>query len=118
MKRYIWILTAILAVSVVLLGCAKKSSVDTGKLESSFESAEPATKSKVDSAVSAIKSADYAEALASLQGLAKDAKLTPEQRQAITDVVGQLKKMVGDVANTTAEGAAKHLEDIQKSLKK
>ena len=118
MKRYVWILTAAMAVSLVFLGCAKKSSVDTGKLESSFATAEPATKSKVDSAVSAIKSADYAGAMASLQGLAKDAKLTPEQQQAVTDVVEHLKTMVTDVANTTAEGATKALGDMQKSLKK
>ena len=118
MKRYLWVLTAAMAVSLLCLGCAKKSSVDTGKLESSFSSAEPATKSKVDSAVSAIKSADYTGAMASLQGLAKDAKLTPEQQQAITDVVDHLKTMVTDVANTTAEGAAKTLENMQKSLKK
>jgi flagellin-like hook-associated protein FlgL len=118
MKLYLWILTAAVTVSLVFPGCARKSSVDTGKLESSFESAEPATKSKVDSAVSDIKSADYAGAMASLQGLAKDAKLTSEQQEAIKDVVEQLKTRVTDVANTTAEDAAKALENMQKSLKK
>src|SRR5436309_14008705 len=113
MKQYAWILTTVMTAALLFGGCAKKSSVDTGKLESSFESAEPATKSKVDAAVSAIKSEDYAGAMVSLQGVATDAKLTPEQQQAIKDVVEQLKLLVTDAANATADGAAKALEKMQ-----
>ena len=118
MKRYTWILTAVMAASLLLVGCAKKGGVDTGKLESSFQSSEPGTKGKVDSAVSAIKSSDYAGAMASLQSMASDAKLTPEQQQAIKDVVEQLKTLITGTANQAADGAKKALGDLQKSLPK
>ena len=118
MKLYTVILTALMAVSLTFSGCAKKGSMDTGKLETSFQSSEPATKSKVDSAVSAIKSADYAGAVASLKGLAADAKLTPEQQQAIKDVIAQVQAALTGAANKAAEGANKALGDMQKSLPK
>lgn len=118
MKRYAWILTTVMATALMFNGCAKKSSVDTGKLESSFQTAEPATKSKVDSAVSAIKSSDYSGAMASLQGLAADAKLTPEQKQAVSDVLEQLKTALANTANQAADGAKKAMDDMKKSLPK
>ena len=107
-----------MTVSLMIVGCAKKSSVDTGKLESSFQTSEPATRSKVDSAVADIKSSDYAGAMASLQGLVKGTKLTPEQQEAIKDVVEQLKKLVADTPNITAEDATKALGDMQKAVPK
>ena len=118
MKQYAWILTTFMAAALLFGGCAKKSSVNTGKLESSFQTAEPATKSKVDSAVSAIKSSDYPGAMASLQGLAADAKLTPEQKQAIQDVLDQLKTAMANTANQAADGAKKAMDDMKKSLPK
>jgi hypothetical protein len=100
-----------------LVGC-KKSGVDTSKLENSFKSAEPAAQSSVDKAVSAIKSNDYAGALTELKSLGDKVKLTPEQQQAINDVVAQLNQMVADAAAKASEKANEAVGDLQKSLKK
>jgi len=118
MKIHHLILVAITAAAFALGGCKKASGVDTSKLESSFTSAEPATQTSVDKAVSAIKSADYTGALAELKSLAEKAKLTPEQEQAIKDVVAQLQEMVADTAKQAGEKASEAVGDLQKSLKK
>ncbi len=105
-------------VLVAVVGCSKKSSVDTAPLESSFKSAEPATQSTVDKAVTAIKSQDYSGALTQLQTLAQNAKLTPEQQQAIKDVMAQVKQAITEQANKAAGEASKAAGDLQKSLPK
>lgn len=117
--RYMgWVITGIAALSLLFSGCSKKGNVDTAPLEKSFASAEPATKSTADTAVSSIKAGDYATAMAQLQKLSAQAKLTPEQQQAVRDVLEQVKKQLSE----TAAGAAKDMEkaagDLQKSLPK
>ena len=111
MKRYVWLLSGLVVVTSIFIGCGKKSSVDTGKLESSFQSAEPANKSEADKAVESIKAGNYSQALTELQQFAKKAKLTPEQQQAIKDVIAQVQKQVSEMANKAAG-------DLQKSLPK
>lgn len=117
MKIHHLILITIVAAAVALGGC-KKSGVDTSKLESSFKSAEPAAQTSVEKAVSAIKSADYAGALAELKSIAEKAKLTPEQEQAVKDIVAQVQQMLADTAKQAGEKASEAVGDLQKSLKK
>lgn len=113
MKRYAWIAVVIAVGALTLVGCAKKG-VDTGKLESSFSSAEPAAKSNVDAAVSAIKAGNYAEALAKLQATAARAKLTPEQQQALQDVIAQVQKQLTAKAEEMQKEAGKAVEGLLK----
>ena len=108
----------ITAAALAVVGCKKGGSVDTSSLEKNFATAEAAAKSGVDKAVTAIKSADYAGALAELKTLAEKGKLTPEQDQAIKDVMAQLQQLVTDAANKVAGEANKAVGDLQKSLKK
>ena len=46
---------AVMSLSLAVVGCGTKNTVDTSKLESSFKSSPPATPTDVDKAVSAIK---------------------------------------------------------------
>jgi hypothetical protein len=117
MKTLSLFLTLVTAAAFVFVGC-KKSGVDTKPIESSFSSAEPATKSGADKAVSAIKAGDYASAMAELQKLAGQAKLTPEQQQAIKDVLEQVKAQISAAAEKAAGDAKKGMEDLQKSINK
>jgi hypothetical protein len=112
---FLWLL---IIASLWMAGCAKKEGVDTAKLETSFSSAEPATKSQVDQAVSAIKNADYTSALASLQKVASQAKLTPEQQQAVQDVIAQVQKQLGAAVEKASGDAQKMLEGAKQSLPK
>ncbi len=114
-----WIVLTMAAVTLAFLGCSKSSSkVDTAPVENSFATAEPTTKTSADKAVSAIKAGDYSSALSELKTLASNAKLTPEQQQAIKDVMGQVQQAITDMA-TKAQGAAgKAADDLQKSLPK
>ena len=111
------VLAVLMAAVFALVGC-KKSGVDTASLESSFKSAEPASQSSADKAVSAIKSGDYAGAVAELKTLADKAKLTPEQQQAIKDVTAQLQQLVADAAKQAGDKASQAVGDMQKALKK
>jgi len=114
-----WILTVVMAGALALAGCSKQgSSVDTAALETSFKAAEAALKDSADRAVAAIKAADYSGALAELKKLAEEAKLTPEQQQAIKDVIAQVQKVVAEAAGKAAEEAGKAMKDIPKGLPK
>ena len=114
MKRFASLLVVVMLVLVV--GCGKKSSVDTGKLESSFQAAEPGLKSDADKVVADVKAGKYSEALADLQSLAKKAKLTPEQQAAIKDVIAQVQKVLAEAADRAAADAQKAGEELKKSL--
>jgi C4-dicarboxylate-specific signal transduction histidine kinase len=118
MKCFAWILTALLTTGLLVGGCSKKSSVDTSKLEQSFASADTSTKSQADKIVSSIKANDYPPAMAELQKLASNLKLTPEQKQAINDVLAQLQKALAETANKAVGEANKALGDMQKSVPK
>jgi len=106
------------ASALLVSGCASKSSVDTAPLEKSFASAEPANKTAADKAVSAIKTGDYTGATAELQKLAAQAKLTPEQQQAVKETLAALQKQLADVAAKATKDAGKAAGDLQKSLPK
>jgi hypothetical protein len=118
MKMTRMFLMAALAATLALAGCSKSSSVDTSGLEKNFSTAEPATKSAADQAATTIKSGDYPGAMAQLQSLANKAKLTPEQQQAVKDVMAQVQKVIADAASKAAGEASKAAGDLQKSLKK
>ncbi len=115
MKKFALVMAGVMAVSLALAGCGKKG-VNTSKLESSFKSAEPATQSDVNKAVSAIKAGNYSEALTDLQRLAGKAKLTSEQQQAIKDVTAQVQEQLTAAANKAAGDAQKAAGDLKKSL--
>ena len=118
MNRISWTLVAIIAAMLAFAGCAQKNAVNTAPLENSFKSAEPATSSVVDKTVAAIKNSDYAGAMAQLQTLASNAKLTPEQQQAVKDVIAQVQRAISDAASKVASGAGKSVDDLKKSLPK
>jgi outer membrane protein assembly factor BamD (BamD/ComL family) len=116
MKSLTSLLVGALVITISLLGCSKKGSVDTSELQSSFKSAEPATRSDVDKAVAAIKDGNYSDAIAQLQRVTKKAQLTPEQQQAIKDTITAIQKHMAEIANKAAGEARKTAEDLKKSL--
>jgi len=118
MKLHKWIMAGLMGVALGVVGCSKKAAVDTAPLETSFKTAEPTMQSSADKAVSAIKAGDYSGALTQLQTLATNTKLTPEQQQAIKDVIAQVQKVIAETATTAAAGANKAVDDMQKSMPK
>jgi hypothetical protein len=118
MKTSKWIHTAIMTVTLAMAGCGKQSSVDTASFEKSFKTAEAAVQTSADKVVTAIKSADYVGAMTELKTLASNAKLTPEQQQAVKDVIAQVEKLMADTANKAAGEANKAMKDIPKGLPK
>jgi outer membrane protein assembly factor BamD (BamD/ComL family) len=118
MKFANWILASLAVAMLTLSACSKTGSVDTAPLQNSFASAEATLKSSADKAISAIKSADYSGATAELQKLASQAKLSPEQQQAIKDVVGQIQKQLADAAAKAGTSVDKASKDLQKALPK
>ena len=116
MKKFTRIFVVTLSVSLAIVGCARKNHVSTAELQSSFKSSDPAMQSQVDKAVSAVKAGNYSEALTDLQALAKKAKLTPDQQQAIKDTIAAIQKQVSEMANKSAGDAQKAAGDVQKTL--
>ncbi len=117
MNRFKWLAAPILIVSLALVGCGG-GDVDTAKLEESFSNAEPAKKSAVDEVVSAVKAGEYAKAGSALGKLASRAKLTPEQKQAISEISAQIREQITQMAKDVAEKGDKALGDMKKSLSK
>ncbi|MDB6123953.1 MAG: hypothetical protein JWQ71_2946 [Pedosphaera sp.] len=107
-----------MATLLVTAGCSKKSSVETAPLEKNFKSADSASKSVADKAVSEIKAENYGGALTELQKLGAQAKLTPEQQQAIKDVTAQIQQALVNAGKKAADDVSKSATDLQKSLGK
>jgi hypothetical protein len=131
MKINSLILTVLAASAFVVAGCSKQdsgaptpptptpaASVDTSKITAAFAAAEPALKSAVDTAVTAIKKADYSGAVTQLQALAGKYKLTDEQQAAVKDVIAAVQKVIADSAAKTAGDASKAASDAAKALPK
>ncbi len=116
MKLHIEILALALVASLSLIGCGGSKKVDTAALEKSFSSAEATLKSSADKAVTAIKNTDYKGALAELQKLAANAKLTDDQKKAINDTVAQVQKFISETATKAAGEAGKAIGDVQKKM--
>ncbi|MCE9619523.1 MAG: hypothetical protein K8R92_06410 [Planctomycetes bacterium] len=115
MKMHALILALVAACSITLFGCDGSGSIDTTQLQHSFANAEAGLKSAADTAVTAIKKADYSGALADLQKIAGDAKLTPEQKTAVNNVIEQVKKMISDMAAKAQGDASKALGGVPKA---
>ena len=118
MNKYVWMCVACLLSMSVLTGCGKSNNVETGKLESSFSSAPPATKSNVDAAVSAIKAGNYADAMTKLQAIGAKVKLTPEQQQAIQDIIAQVQKQIAAATEKMQKDTGAAMGNLQNPLKK
>jgi hypothetical protein len=129
MKIQTTLLTVIAAAAFVVAGCSKASteapgtpeaaaSVDTSKIEAAFQAAEPAVKSAVDTAVAAIKSADYSGAVTQLKSLGEKFKLTEEQQAAVNELIAKAQKMIEDMATKAAGDATKAATDLAKPLAK
>ena len=77
-------------------------------------------KAAVDTAVSAIKSADYSGAVTKLQALAGSTnyKLTDAQQAAVKDMIASVQKAIADMAGKAAGDASKAASDAAKALPK
>ena len=120
MKISAWILTAVVATTLALVGCGKSGggeSVDTSALQASFESAEASVKESAEKAIAAVKSSDWAGAVTELKKLLEDAKLTAEQQHAVKDTLGKVQSAIGKVAGEVTEGAEKAIDDAAKAVK-
>ena len=135
MKLSILLLTVVASAAFVGAGCNKQpstagdntatsatsasaSTVDTSKFEAAFASADAATKSAADTAVTAIKNADYSGAVTQLQSFASKFQLTAEQQQAVTDTLASLKTMIADSATKMTAGVSNAATDMSKTLGK
>jgi hypothetical protein len=131
MKTNSLILTVLAAAAFVATGCNKQegnaptpptvapaASVDTSKLTAAFAAAEPALKTAVDTAVTAVKKADYSNALTQLQGLAGKYKLTDDQQAAVKDVIAAVQKVIADTAAKAAYNSSSAAGDAAKALPK
>jgi hypothetical protein len=127
MKKMLVLFTVISGLAFLACsGCSKSGGVDTSKVESAFTATPQADRSDVDKAVACVKAGDYPGALTSLQKAASNLKLTPEQQQALQDLMAQVqakvsetvKKAADDASKGAKEGANKAAGDLQKSLGK
>ena len=104
MKRALLILAVAFAFS-----CSRHHGVNTGRLADSFKTAEPTLKAEADKAIAAIKAGNFTDATTELQKLARRAKLSEEQQQAIQDTLAQIEKQVQAAASKAAADAKKAL---------
>lgn len=119
-----------------LSGCGERESVDTSRVEEAFASVQSAGQSAVQSAVAAVKAQDYRQAVTALQEALAEVKLTPEQKEALGDLMARTKAKVAEAAGNAGQAArdaaaaaqeaadkartstGRALEDLGKSLQK
>ena len=136
MKIHQLLLTGTIAATLMLAsGCGKTESrsgaatesgssasasakVDTSKLTAAFQSAAADVKPVTDAVVNAVKGADYSAAVEKLKDLGSKYKITPEQQQAVSDLIAQVQKALGGAATKVTEDASKAASDIGNALKK
>ncbi len=121
MKFYDWTPLTLVIAALAVAGCNKPDNqpkVDTAPLENSFKTADPATQNNAQRAIADIKSADYSGALTQLKQMAGNARLTPEQQQAIKNTLSQIEQGFKDTANKVKESANTALNDASKSIEK
>ena len=136
MKIHQLLLTGTIAATLALAsGCGKTESssgaaseggssasasvkVDTSKFTAAFQSAAADVKPVADAVVNAVKGADYSAAIEKLKDLGSKYKITPEQQQAVSDLLAQVQKALGGAATTATEGASKAASDLGNALKK
>jgi hypothetical protein len=140
MKRSSLLLSLLAALALGFTGCKDDGAVDTSKVESTFAGADAGAKADLDKVVSAVKAGDYSGAMTSLQGLAKNAKLTPDQQTALNDLLTQLQakakeamakageqatdaakkatEAAGDAAKKAGDAAGGALKDLGNQIKK
>lgn len=85
MKRILSPLMVAVALGGFMIGCGKGGSVDTSKMEKSFQGA--AAQADASTAVAAIKARDFAKAVPVLQKVIKAGGLTDEQKDAISTAI-------------------------------
>jgi hypothetical protein len=121
MKIFYWILAPLTAVTLLLAGCGKTDQaapVDTAPIAKSFASADPTLKATANKAVALVKEGNYQGALQELQKLGANAKLTDDQKKAITDVLANVQKAIVSTVDKAAKEAGKALDNVQKALGK
>ena len=130
MNKLFLTLTVIAGLAVLgTTGCSKSESggttIDTAKVQSAFATASAVDKAEVEKAIAAVKSGDYASAITSLKQAAASVNITPEQKQAIQDLLAQAQAKVGaaaseavDKVNAAGSDAAKQADDLKKAVGK
>jgi len=134
MKIHQLFLTSTFVAALVLAsGCGKTESssspsaggsasasanVDTSKFSAAFQSAAADVKPVADAVVNSVKGADYSAAFEKLKDLGSKYKITPEQQQAVSDLIAQVQKALGGAATKATEGATKAANDLGNALKK
>ena len=123
-----YLIISLFASVLLLAGCAKQeggATVDTTKAESAFASADSSLKTPLDGALAAVKSGDYSGAVTTLQKLSSETKLTPEQQQAVKDLLAQVQAKIGsalksatDAGKSAGDAATKAVGDAQKAIGK
>jgi hypothetical protein len=130
MNKLFLTLTIIAGLAVLgTTGCSKSESggatIDTAKVQAAFASASAVDKVEVEKAIAAVKSGDYASAVTSLKQAAAGVNVTPEQKQAIQDLLAQVQAKLGAAASEAVDkvkaagaDAAKRADDLKKSIGK
>ena len=89
MRTLAWLILAV----ALALGCHRHHGVNTSQLESTFKRAEPELRAEANKAIADIRAGKLTEALADLQPLARRAKLTAEQQQAVKNTLAQIQAL-------------------------
>ncbi|MBM3836380.1 MAG: hypothetical protein FJ398_00195 [Verrucomicrobia bacterium] len=110
MRRILCSLLAVVALAGFLIGCGTRGSVDTSKMEKSFQGA--ASQADVSTAVAAIKAADFAKAVPVLQKVIKVGGLTDEQKDAISTAIMGMQIVASQNPNKYSVEVYQSLSDL------
>jgi hypothetical protein len=87
-------LSTVCMAGMLIVGCSKPTVVDTGRLERVFKTSEQSAQAMVEKVSTAISQTNYPAAMASLQKLSHQPKLTDEQQIAVRDAMTAVQQLM------------------------
>ncbi len=105
-----------LAAALALAGCGGSTQVDTAKLKQSFQGAPPNAKSQVDKAIASLGAKQFAPALLALRDAVRQGPPTPEQSDALTDIIKQVQIIVAQNPKYDSPATYQAIEELDAAL--
>src|SRR5262245_42446784 len=116
--RHYLLIPVLLLLAPLQPGCGPSAKVDSQPLQAAFASADSDAKGDVNKAVGLLNAREYPKAVLALRDAVKRGKTTPDQDQAIINVLTQIQKVAATVPAYDTPAQDEATEQLMAALEK